>query len=334
MNRNLLSASLALALACAMCFASEPAYDFKTVDFPGSNNTQISSINNRGEISGLYFDSGGVGRAFYSVNGVLNTVPGLGDIFSQAGRRNERGMLVGDYVNPTDNKDHTFLFRNGVLTTLDNPPGGTAAVLDINEPGDMMSGTFTDSSSVTHGVIRSRFNWIPFDYPNAPNVRCTFATGLNDRGVVVGLFSTPTAPFLPTLCPVATPSGMPFQGRDHGFIELPDETFFLLDPPNSIQTMPFDINNSGVIVGGYADSNTTHGFMLTDVTLAHGKAEGKFSTIDFPGASLTFVLGINDKGDIAGAYKNPPGTPDCPATSLFCGAFHGFVATRAGHEPH
>jgi hypothetical protein len=47
-------------------------------------------------------------------------------------------------------------------------------------------------------------------------------------------------------------------------------------------------------VGRYDDSGgTTHGFLLRN---------GRFHTIDFPGASFTVAFGINDGGDIGGIY--------------------------------
>jgi hypothetical protein len=33
-------------------------------------------------------------------------------------------------------------------------------------------------------------------------------------------------------------------------------------------------------------------------------------TIDFPGALTTLVTGINDRGQIVGAYENPNAAPD------------------------
>jgi hypothetical protein len=46
-----------------------------------------------------------------------------------------------------------------------------------------------------------------------------------------------------------------------------------------------------------------HGFLLS---------RGSFTTIDFPEANLTYVAGINPRGDIVGRY-------------LKAGVFHGFL---------
>jgi hypothetical protein len=55
-----------------------------------------------------------------------------------------------------------------------------------------------------------------------------------------------------------------------------------------------------------------HGFRL---------ANGAFTTIDAPGASLTVPYRSNNRGQVVGAYVVPDGTPG--------GRTHGFLWTRA-----
>ena len=85
--------------------------------------------------------------------------------------------------------------------------------------------------------------------------------------------------------------------------------YSVLKYPGSFQntTDALGINNNNVIVGSYyIDAfSTTHGFKYSN---------GKYSTIDFPGAVYTAVLGINDNGDVVGEYLlSSPGN------------FHGFL---------
>jgi probable HAF family extracellular repeat protein len=80
--------------------------------------------------------------------------------------------------------------------------------------------------------------------------------------------------------------------------------FTTLDYPGAKQTNPNDINRTGVVVGGYYDSNSTlHGFAYYN---------GSFVAIDFPGATFTSANGINSKGVIVGHFGGQSGT-------------HGFV---------
>ena len=63
--------------------------------------------------------------------------------------------------------------------------------------------------------------------------------------------------------------------------------------------------DSRKIVGAYFDSNSTfHGFSLLN---------GKFTTIDFPNSTFTWITGINSEGDLVGFYNDQSGNQ------------HGFV---------
>ncbi len=76
-------------------------------------------------------------------------------------------------------------------------------------------------------------------------------------------------------------------------------TFTVFDPPGSTQTIPFKLNASGEIVGGYLDSlGVSHGFLLQG---------GSFSTFDFPGAVDDTLTGINDSTQTTGDYDDSSG---------------------------
>jgi len=62
-----------------------------------------------------------------------------------------------------------------------------------------------------------------------------------------------------------------------------------LDDPAAVNgTFAEDINDSGVLVGYYVDANRlAHGFVFD-------RSTGTWTTIDYPGASQTFINGIND----------------------------------------
>ena len=85
-------------------------------------------------------------------------------------------------------------------------------------------------------------------------------------------------------------------------------TFTSIDPPGASGTIVSGINNSGNIVGSYADAEGhAHNFLY---------AGGTFTSIDdFPGASVTIVWGINNSGTIVGDYQDAQGH------------LHGFLAS-------
>jgi uncharacterized membrane protein len=61
------------------------------------------------------------------------------------------------------------------------------------------------------------------------------------------------------------------------------------------QTFPIGINDRGQIVGYYDDADGLHGFLR--------QKDGRFRTIDFPGARATEALKINNRGQIVGLYS-------------------------------
>jgi probable HAF family extracellular repeat protein len=64
--------------------------------------------------------------------------------------------------------------------------------------------------------------------------------------------------------------------------------------------MPEVINQSGQIVGDYVDAaGNDRGFLYSD---------GRYTTIDPPGATWTEAYGVNAQGEIVGTYIGANGT--------------------------
>ena len=85
-------------------------------------------------------------------------------------------------------------------------------------------------------------------------------------------------------------------------------TFSSLDFPGSYSTAAFGINNSGQIVGGYAEQpGIGHSFLLSG---------GTYSSFDPNGTPTSYAIGINDSGLIVsnhnshGYLKNGSGYTD------------------------
>ncbi len=167
----------------------------------------------------------------------------------------------------------------------------------INDRGDII-GSYRAGTQVgdpLHGFLLRDGSYTTIDEPNAKGV--TYALGINAQGDVVGLFSD--GGVLGT----------------HGFV-LHQGTYTTIDAPGGGGfTAAVGINAQGVIVGRYQDApgGPLHGFSLI---------EGHFNKIDVPSAALTNVFGINDRGDVVGAYAD------------VADAMHGFVlhATGGGFE--
>jgi uncharacterized membrane protein len=138
-----------------------------------------------------------------------------------------------------------------------------------------------------------------FSVPDGSNTR---AVGINSVGQVVGRYMDPT-------------------GVEKAFLRYTDGSIRTLSAPGGVLgTWAQDINDRGDIVGVYFDADfAAHGFLLRD---------GRYSSIDFPGALETRARSIDDLGRITGNYL--------ACTADVCNAGHpdpleiGFVLDRTG----
>ena len=201
---------------------------------------------------------------------------------------NNQEHLTGWYFDLGGTRLHGFLKRNGDVLALTVPNSQllTEAV-GINE-FDQVVGDYRGQDGAFHGFRYAEGNYVSFDFPSAPD---TGASGINNRGQIVGCYS---------LC-------------SHGFLSDPTfSTFTTIDIPGALATQARDINDLGQIIGVYSTDNiTAHGFLYD--------AQG-FRSIDAPGAFITTPFGINNQGQIVGYFviqKSP---------SVF--EHHAFLVTR------
>lgn len=90
--------------------------------------------------------------------------------------------------------------------------------------------------------------------------------------------------------------------------------FVSFDVPGAAWTRAWDVNDAGVVVGIYKDSvGVRHGFRRS--------AGGTITTVDYPGASLTSLLGLNDN-------VNADGLPDQVGRYESGGVDHGFLLSN------
>jgi hypothetical protein len=69
--------------------------------------------------------------------------------------------------------------------------------------------------------------------------------------------------------------------------------------PKSVSTVASDVNSTGEISGSWGNTgpnNQGHGFLLTSA------ANGRYSDVDYPGAVVTLIFGINDLDQVVGSY--------------------------------
>jgi uncharacterized membrane protein len=197
---------------------------------------------------------------------------------------NDSGDIVGTYDKVTKNSN-IFIYSGGSFTTIDVYHAWGNG---INNSGAIV-GQYLDDSNWPHNFLYAGGSFIPIDVPGATSN--WGAKGINDYGDIVGSYGDDT-------------------GRP-GFL-YSGGIFTPINVPGAVDgcwTVPMGINNSGAIVGTYnlPDAPGTHrGFLYVG---------GTFTQIDVPGADGTDVNGINDFGDIVGAYYDAVGG-------------HGFLYSR------
>jgi probable HAF family extracellular repeat protein len=157
-------------------------------------------------------------------------------------------------------------------------PGSTfTEASGINNLGQVV-GTYIDSVGLPHGFIYQNGVYTTIDYPSAAH---NYAFGINDAGSVVGSFSEvlPRGPYSATL-------------RENG-------VWSAYDFP-AHETDGRDINANGHIVGIYNDGVGTpdHGFL---------KIGANYTSIDFPGAPITYVFGLNNATTVTGSFVDNQG---------------------------
>lgn len=111
---------------------------FTPIDFPGSDATTVTGINDRGQTVG-YYDAGGTRRGFLLSDGRFTTIDQPGSSFTLPSRIDNRGRIVGGYGDPNGVNTRGFLWEDGDYTTIVAPGERTDTVAhDINDRGDIV----------------------------------------------------------------------------------------------------------------------------------------------------------------------------------------------------
>jgi len=249
------------------------------------------------------------------------------------------------------------------FTTLDNQSDVTFnQLLGINN-GGVIAGYF-GSGAAGHPnkgyLLFPRYGQGSYLNENFPGSVQTQVTGLNDRGVTVGFWSSmnnanqvndnhgfwerngkfhtadfptgsPASPVVDQLLgindsDIAVGFYTDAQGNNHGYaVNIDNGRYGSVTDPNSPRASltAAAVNNHGDVAGFYTNPATgnTDGFL---------KVHGKFIDLAAPGAAATTALGVNDRDEVVGTYTVGSGNG---------AAMHGFTWTPRGgfqtvDDPH
>ncbi|PYK10826.1 MAG: hypothetical protein DME65_08720 [Verrucomicrobia bacterium] len=270
-----------------------------TFDYPGTGNLTLpQKINERGDIVGEFIDSAGVTRGFvrFKDGSFSDPIVDPNDTvgFTEGRGINNSRTVAGDYA-ISDGTLHSFFLSGGNFTEYDVPGSVQTNLLSINDGGDFTGGFDPDGSGVFQAFVNVGGTLTSFSVPDAAS---TFAYEINNSNqLTVGYFIDSSGVIL------------------HGYYrDASGALHFPIDPPGSVTTVLFGLNDRNWVVGRYADAaGVTHGLFFVP--------PDSFFTFDYPGSTFTSLNGISDQGNIVGRFVDAAGIA------------HGFIARVRGTPP-
>jgi hypothetical protein len=277
-----LASSLLMTGTAAADTAERDNADLHGISFPTDPRfTQLLGINDRGIIAGYHGDENtemtpnqGFTLQIDDNKPKFTDENFPGSVQTQVVGIDNAGDTVGFYIDSAG-ATHGFLKPNEKdAITIDMPGTTFNQLLGINNKGED-AGYFQDAAGLQHAYVRQKdgsFLVLALPQPSSQ------ATGVNDKGTVVGFMQT-------------SPTDM----KSQGFI-LKNGKLKELQAPGSTFTQALGVNNSDDVVGSYVDANgVTHGFVYDN---------GKWETVNGPNATATVINGINNHDALVGFYTD------------------------------
>jgi hypothetical protein len=237
-------------------------------------------INQSGDVVGEFEDINGA-HAFIRLNNGKFSPPltdpndSVGETF---GFDLNESAFVGFYIDLTTFASHSFLFTEQAFTDLDIVGAASTQVSGLNSAGDFC-GAVDPGSGVTEAFVNIASQLTEFAIPGASY---TAANAIND-------FDTATGPY------------QLGDTNNHGFVRYAAGNLtYPIDYPGATSTNPRGINNNGLIVGSYIDTQSVQRAFVF-------RPPDRFVSCTYPGSTYTTFEDINDWGQICGQYKDADG---------------------------
>ncbi len=221
-------------------------HTYHNENFPGSVQTQVTGLNDRGVTVGFWSDMNNANQVndnfgFWAQNGHFHTVnfptkanatPPVNQLLGV----NDHDVAVGFYTDPNgNNHGYSYDIGHGQFRTISVAASPSVTATAINNRGDV-AGFFTNASGATVGFLRDGGKITDLAFPGAS---MTQPLGVNDADEVVGVYQ------------VGSGDG----AATHGFTWTPQHGFITVDDPNGIGTTTVNgVNDAGDLVGFYTDA--------------------------------------------------------------------------------
>ena len=235
---------------------------FITVDYPGALMTSCGGINDLDVVCGTYIDMQGFQHGFLwhqgrfrpldvpfasqNTSGVIyESGPGLG---TAAFGLNLFNNVVGQYADAAGTS-RGWVLVDGRYHTVDAPgadagPGLGTIVFNINALGSMAGSYHTALPPYVHGWVSRGGVFVPIDMPGAGGSFGTQASGLNNLGDIVGVYTDA-------------------QDGYHGML-VHKGVYSSVDFPGGFDSECHAINDLGDVTGlYYGMDGRAHGFIMT-----------------------------------------------------------------------
>jgi probable HAF family extracellular repeat protein len=166
-----------------------PGGALQPLALPGGSYSAIAGINASGQVVGEMEIAGGISRAFLFAGGMAHDLGALGGQASVAAAINAPGQVAGT-AQTAQGAAHAFLYSNGTMQDLGTLGGSNSAALAINAFAQVV-GTSQDAGGVkeaflAQGAPGGAMMNLNSLLPAGSGWELTVATGINDRGQIVG----------------------------------------------------------------------------------------------------------------------------------------------------
>ena len=173
-------------------YVIDPPYgqgNYTPENFPGSQQTQVTAINDLGNTAGFWVNAKGANFGFVEQDGTFTSVTDpmttSNPSFNQLLGRDNNGDAVGFY---NDAKGHAHAYEYNVTTehfVAITPPGAVSATATgITDQGDIV-GFLTNGKGAMEGFLLKGGKYSEFEVDNSKQ---TMVTGINDLQQMVGSY--------------------------------------------------------------------------------------------------------------------------------------------------
>lgn len=285
--RNSLLGTVAAA-SLVLPAASATAGTWVPINNPfGSSTVTLFGINDNDIVTGEYLDNSGFQHGFVG--------PFDGSAYvsfdDPDGATQPRGISDKNWITGFDTGSLAQWERNPAGTLQSITKGGnpvTGGVGGINKSGVFIGG-YTNARGIGVAAIGKKYK-----YTSKIKIKRGYAgRAIDDAGDVGGWYFDANTHL------------------QHGWV-IWTGTTMKINYPNAVYSVVEGLSNKGIVSGQYQDSSgIIHGFL-------YNVGSGKYTDLTVPGASLTQVWGISDRGVVAassdiGSYVYCIHAKTCPA---------------------